>query len=80
MFSQDIADIGKQRVFLVGREHFLVLVLPADQQSGCFEPVQLDADCIGRLPELFLQPAQIGTGFRVQEEPEQQFDTGFVCD
>jgi len=59
MFTDDAADVVEQGVLRVGREHLLVLVLPAYQQSGCLKPVQLDPDRIGRFAELLLQSTEV---------------------
>ncbi len=78
--SQDAADVGKQRVLLIRRKHFLVFVLPAYQQTRRFKAVEFDPDGVGRFAEFLLQSAKISLRFGVQKEPEQQFDAGFVGD
>ena len=58
-FAQDAGDLSEERMVAVGAEHLAVLLLARQQQASLLEAVQLEADGVGALPELFGQAAQV---------------------
>jgi len=78
VFHGQALQLGEQRVAGVDGIHFFVAFLVGAQDSGAFEPVEFHADGIGVFIELLFESAQVGGLAGVQEEPEQEFDAGFI--
>ena len=73
-------QLGKEGVVRVGRVEHLAPVAAATQQLRTRELVELFAHRVGGNLEFAGQFAQVGLGQRVQEQPDQQFDTGLGPD
>jgi len=69
-----------KRVLLVRLEDFPVPFHRGRKQPCFLEPVQLDADRIGRFIKLAFQVPQVGAGIAIEKEPKQELDAGFVGD
>jgi len=81
VFREDEAvDFAVKRMLFVGGEHLFVPLHRAGEQSRFLKPVQFDADGVGALPKLLLQPTQIAPAPRIQEEPEEQLQPCFIAD
>lgn len=77
VLHQDAVQLVEQRVPLVGRVNLLIAFGFRGDHTGVLKLVQLQADRIGALAELFLQSAQIRPVAGVQKELQQQLYTGF---
>ncbi len=80
IFTKDIVDIGEEGMVDIGFKDLTVLFFPGDQQSCFLKAVEFKPDGVCRFVEFRFQVPQIGFRVAVQEEPEQQLDTGFTCD
>ena len=66
--AEDAGDFAEERMVAVGAEHLAVLLFARQQQASLLEAVQLEADGIGALPELFGQAAQVAMHLRSKEK------------
>jgi len=80
VFAQDVLEVGEHGVGGVGTEIFFVAAGFGSEHAGLLEAVEFEADGVGGLAKLAFEVAQIGGGTAVQEELNQQAQTGFGGD
>lgn len=78
VLQQDVMDIAEQGMLRVGTENLLVALHLGGKQARLFKLVQLKPYGVGAFAKLTLQVSQIGPGVRVQEELQEELDTGLA--
>ena len=79
-FLQDALDVGKQGVGNVGAVKFFALMRGAGDHARLHQPAQLLADGVVALPEVALHFTEMALGTAVQEQFQEELDTGFRGD
>ncbi len=79
VLEQELMYLAKERMVHIGAVHLFVSCRHGCQHACFFKPHQLRADGVGGFAEFGFQVAQPGGGVAVEEELEQQPQTGFRC-
>ncbi len=80
VFMHEALYIGEKRVLSVGSKKLALAFGMGSKKAGMFKAVQLEAYGIGGFAEFSFESAQVSFGAGVQEELEQELDTGFGSD
>ena len=61
----------------IGTKHFLIAIHIGKQETGIFKAIELQANGVAALTKLRLQSAQIAFTRGIEEELQQQLNSGF---